>query len=112
MVDMSDGYRVNTDELEAVARRLRGIQQNLGRTGTRARYDTVVTRQDLGGDFQEAGELALAHDAMQRFLAGVIAELDQLIDDFGAKTQAVSSSYRSREEDGSAAMGGRPGGLA
>ncbi|MER5638969.1 hypothetical protein ABT095_18640 [Kitasatospora sp. NPDC002227] len=109
---MSDGYQVNTDELEAVAQRLRGIQQNLGRSGTTSRYDTVVARRDFGGDFHEADALASAHDRMQQFLAEVIAELDGLIDDFGAKTRTVSSSYRAREEDGAAAMGGQQGSLA
>jgi hypothetical protein len=103
---VSDGYRVNTDELEAVVRRLRTLQQNINQTGTKSKYEAVVSRNDLGGEFAEAGKLYQAHDSMQGFLSRVIGMMDNLINEFGDKTQTVTDAYRAREDEGTAAMGG------
>ncbi|MGW4646092.1 hypothetical protein [Kitasatospora sp. NPDC004289] len=94
---MSDGYQVNTDELEAVVKRLRVLQQNLGQTANKSKYNTVVDSGNFGGNFAEAQELYRAHSNMQDFLAQTIAELNDLINDFGDKTQTVNANYRGTE---------------
>ena len=101
---MSDRYRVNTDELEAVVRRLRALQQNLSQTGTRSKYDTVVARNDFGGAFHEADALGSAHDNMQQFLASMVSDLDKLIGDFGNKSQTATDAYKAREDEGESVM--------
>ncbi|MDH6126684.1 hypothetical protein [Kitasatospora sp. GP82] len=101
---MSSGFRVDTSELEAVVRRLRALQQNLGQTANKSKYNTVISRNDLGGDFAEAQTLHSAHDGMQQFLAGMISDLDSLINDFGDKTKAVNDAYRNDDEAQSAKM--------
>ncbi len=96
---MSDGYRVNTDELEAVVSRLRALQQNLGQTADKTKYNTVLVQDDFGGNFVEAQQLYAQHDAMQRSLADMVTNLDNLINDFGDKTHAVNTSYKGLEQD-------------
>ncbi|MEV4614032.1 hypothetical protein AB0K43_15770 [Kitasatospora sp. NPDC049258] len=106
---MSDGYRVNTDELEAVVKRLRTLQQGISECGSKAKYNTVVTRDDFGGDFQEAQAMFAAHDRMQQFLTNTIAQLDSLINEFGDKTHTVNQAYLARESDGVMVMDGHNG---
>ncbi|GAA1071815.1 hypothetical protein F4556_004569 [Kitasatospora gansuensis] len=101
---MSDGYQVNTDELEAVVKRLRALQQNIGQTADKTKYNTVVKREDFGGNFPEASALFTAHDGMQAFLAKTIADLNSLINDFGDKTKMVTENYRGLEEDQKSVM--------
>lgn len=101
---MSDGYQVNTDELEAVVKRLRALQQNLGQTADKTKYNTVVHRNDFGGSFVEAEALYTAHGDMQRFLTDTIAKLNDLINDFGDKTKTVNDNYRTTEDDTKSVM--------
>ncbi|MEU9128578.1 hypothetical protein AB0D08_10775 [Kitasatospora sp. NPDC048540] len=107
---MSDGYRVNTDELEAVVTRLRALQQGINECGNKAKYNTVVTREDFGGDFLEAQSMYSAHGTMQQFLTGMIADLDSLINEFGDKTHTVNEAYKAREYEGVSAMNKYQGG--
>ncbi len=106
---MSDGYQVNTDELEAVVKRLRTLQQNLGQTADKTKYNTVVAEGDFGGKFLEAQSLYSAHKGMQDFLARTIAELNDLINDFGDKTKMVNDNYRGVEDDQKSVMNGQQG---
>ncbi|MDH6577169.1 hypothetical protein [Kitasatospora sp. MAP5-34] len=101
---MSDGYRVNTDELEAVVKRLRALQQSLGQTADKTKYNTVLVQDDFGGNFVEAQQLYAQHDAMQQSLTAMVTNLDNLINDFGDKTHTVNTSYRSLEQDGVVTM--------
>ncbi|MFJ1705764.1 hypothetical protein [Kitasatospora sp. NPDC088346] len=103
---MSDGYRVNTDELEAVVKRLRTLQQGINECGNKAKYNTVVTREDFGGDFLEAQAMYAAHGKMQQFLTTTISKLDALINEFGDKTHTVNEAYKGREYDGVTVMNG------
>jgi len=103
---VSDGYRVNTDELEAVVRRLRALQQNISTCGTNTKYKTDISREAFGGDFVEAQALYAAHGNMQSFLTQTISNLDALINEYGEKTQMVTDSYKIREDEGRATMNG------
>lgn len=101
---MSNGYRVNTDELEATVRQLRALQQDTSQTGTRGKYSTVVGQNELGGDFTECSSLRSTHDQMQTFLAQAISDLDNLINEFGDKTTTVTNAYKGNEDQGKATM--------
>ncbi|BFV59063.1 hypothetical protein KCMC57_up41670 [Kitasatospora sp. CMC57] len=101
---MSDGYQVNTDELEAVVKRLRALQQNIGQTADKTKYNTVVEPGHFGGSFSEASALYSAHSGMQSFLTQTITDLNNLINDFGDKTKMVTDNYRSIEEDQKSVM--------
>ncbi|WP_371497307.1 hypothetical protein OG871_15175 [Kitasatospora sp. NBC_00374] len=96
---MADGFRVNTDELEAVVRRLRTIQQNMSQTSEKSRYGTAVAREDFGVNFSHATALYDAHDNMHRFLNETIAGLDSLINEFGNKTHTVTENYKARDAE-------------
>ncbi|MFJ9522160.1 hypothetical protein ACIRPK_28395 [Kitasatospora sp. NPDC101801] len=101
---MSDGYEVNTDELEAVVKRLRTLQQNIGQTADKSKYNTVVGPNDFGGNFLEAHSLYAAHGSMQNFLSQTIAKLNELINEFGDKTKMVTDSYTGIEADHTSAL--------
>ncbi|MFF4343362.1 hypothetical protein ACFY00_25950 [Kitasatospora sp. NPDC001540] len=101
---MADGYRVNTDELEAVVKRLRTIQQNMAQTSDRSRYGTVASESDFGSNFAQAANLHTAHQRMQDWLTYNINNLNNLINEFGDKTQTVNEAYRGLETDGAANM--------
>ncbi|MGW4804831.1 hypothetical protein [Kitasatospora sp. NPDC004272] len=101
---MADGYRVNTDELEAVVRRLRVIQQNTAQTAEKSAYGTDVAASDFGSNFSHATELHQAHTRMQSWLTNTINNLNKLISDFGDKTHTVTNAYKSQEANNSAEM--------
>lgn len=101
---MADGYRVNTDELEAVVRRLRAIQQNMAQTADRSTQGTAVSEADFGSNFAQATDLHTAHQRMQDWLTYNINNLNNLINEFGDKTQTVNNAYRGLESDGEANM--------
>jgi hypothetical protein len=103
---VTDGYRVDTNELEAVVTRLRNLQKNLGETAGKAKYNTVLQISDVGWDFSEANELHTAHANMKASLEDLIKNLESLIDDFSGKTQTVTNSYKESEYQIQAAMGG------
>ncbi|RKE19287.1 hypothetical protein [Streptomyces sp. TLI_171] len=101
---MADGYRVNTDELEAVVRRLRAIQQNMAQTADKSAYGTEVAASDFGVNFSHATSLHEAHSRMQGWLNSTIQDLSTLINEFGDKAQAVNNAYKGQEADNAAAM--------
>lgn len=107
---MADGYRVNTDELQAVVTRLRNLQKNLGETASKATYNTVIAPSDVGWEFPEAHELHTAHSEMKLSLESMIKKLESLIDDFGGKTQVVTDSYKENEYNVQSGMNGGMGG--
>ncbi|MGW4383089.1 hypothetical protein [Kitasatospora sp. NPDC004531] len=101
---MSDGFRVNPDELEAVVKRLRALQQNISTCGTNTKYKTDISRDAFGGDFVEAQALYEAHGKMQAFLTKTISDLDALINEYGDKTQTAHAAYTGGELDKQAQM--------
>jgi len=101
---MADGYRVNTDELEAVVRRLRVIQQNTAQTSEKSAYGTEVAASDFGSNFSHATELHQAHAKMQTWLTETINNLSQLINEFGDKANTVTNAYKNQETNNSAEM--------
>ncbi|MFJ1755221.1 hypothetical protein [Kitasatospora sp. NPDC088134] len=101
---MADGYRVNTDELEAVVKRLRAIQQNMAQTADKSAYGTDVPPGDFGVNFSHATTLHEAHSRMQGWLTSTISDLNSLINEFGDKAQRVTDAYKGQEADTSAAM--------
>ncbi|WP_377271303.1 hypothetical protein [Peterkaempfera sp. SMS 1(5)a] len=103
---VADGYRVNTDELEAVVARLRNLQKNLGETAGKATYNTVIEPSDVGWEFPEAHELHSAHTQMKSSLETLINNLETMIDDFSGKTQAVTDSYKESEYNVRSSMDG------
>ena len=103
---MADGYRVDTDELEAVITRLRNLQRNLSETAGKATYNTVIQPSDVGWEFPEAHELHTAHVTMKAELEKLIHGLETMIDEFGDKTKAVTESYKENEYQVRADMGG------
>ncbi|MFJ6215323.1 hypothetical protein ACIQGZ_18620 [Streptomyces sp. NPDC092296] len=103
---MADGYRVNTDELEAVVTRLRTLQKSLGETAGKATYNTVIQPSDVGWEFPEAHELHTAHTNMKAKLEELITNLESMIDEFGSKTKAVNDSYKESEYQVQTGMSG------
>ncbi|MFC8719947.1 hypothetical protein [Kitasatospora sp. NPDC057198] len=101
---MADGYRVNTDELEAVVRRLRIIQQNTAQTAEKSAHGTEVAASDFGSNFSHARNLHEAHSGMQDWLTDTINKLNKLISDFGDKAHTVTNAYKSQEANNSAEM--------
>ncbi|MFB7948276.1 hypothetical protein ACFC6L_25535 [Kitasatospora phosalacinea] len=97
---MANGYRVNTDELEAVVKRLQVIQQNMAQTSERSAYGTDVSGTDFGSNFSHAAKVHEAHQNMQAWLTATIADLSGLINDFGGKTQTVNNAYKGLETEG------------
>ncbi|MFD7729725.1 hypothetical protein ACFV6F_04980 [Kitasatospora phosalacinea] len=97
---MANGYRVNTDELEAVVKRLQVIQQNMAQTSERSAYGTDVSGADFGSNFSHAAKVHEAHQNMQAWLTATIADLSELINDFGGKTQTVNNAYKGLETEG------------
>jgi hypothetical protein len=104
--EVASGYRVNTDELEAVVTKLRNLQKNLSETASSAQYNTVLQPSDVGWDFPEAHDLYTAHSTMKNSLERLIKNLEQMIDDFSGKTKVVTNSYKENEYQLQSGFGG------
>ncbi|KDN85191.1 hypothetical protein [Kitasatospora cheerisanensis] len=101
---MADGFRVNTDELEAVVKRLRQIQQNMAQTADKSSHGTALAESDFGANFSHATTLYQAHSRVQLWLKDTINGLNGLINEFGDKTHTANSAYKGQEAENEATM--------
>ncbi|MET9291233.1 hypothetical protein [Streptomyces sp. NPDC003077] len=102
---MADEYRVDLGELETVVRKLKDLQRDMDGPGQKVKYGTTLPQGAFGaGDFQEAHQLSASHDRMQSYMSQVVTALNDLIRDFGDKTERSRGAYEDREQEVKSAM--------
>ncbi|WP_420035849.1 hypothetical protein ACN2WE_29620 [Streptomyces sp. cg28] len=106
-----DGYKVDLSALDNVIKKLNGIIGDLGKTGQDTKHKTVLPAGALGlgscdAPFQEADDLSTAHDDMKKYLESVVYHLEEVMDDFGAKTKRAHGAYQDAEADTASAVHG------
>ncbi|MET8475312.1 hypothetical protein ABZY90_14220 [Streptomyces sp. NPDC006422] len=98
---MADGYKVDLDALDQVIKELNQVLKDMGGPKRKAAYSTYVPKDALG-DFDEARDLANAHDEMKtRIEQDMIGKIEKLIDKFGQKTRKAHGQYQDAEADNS-----------
>ena len=93
----STGYQVDVDALASTVAKLNAVSAELGSTSTCALYDTTIGTGTLGTGFDGATSLLGTHDAMQKWIATMVTELQGFIDEYGSQTKQVASNYHELE---------------
>ncbi|WP_353945082.1 hypothetical protein ABII15_28310 [Streptomyces sp. HUAS MG91] len=107
-----DGYKVDLSALDNVIKKLNGIIGDLGKTSQDTKHKTYLASGALGfspsceAPFQEADDLAAAHGDMKTYLESVVHHLEEVMDDFGAKTKRAHGAYQDAEADTASAVNG------
>lgn len=97
MVVVGTGYKVDVAALQETVTKLRNLAADLSSTQGTAKYNTTLAAGSLGTSFEGATSLLSAHDNMQAWLAEMIGNLQQLIDDYSGKTQQAADNYQQQE---------------
>ncbi|MGW1839373.1 hypothetical protein [Streptomyces sp. NPDC002067] len=103
---MTEKFKVDLDELDDVVRQLKRLRREMDEPSQKVKFSTHIPESAFGGDFIERGKLAGAHDRMQGYMTEVITALQEVIHDFGDKTEASRGSYEDQEHDTAASMNG------
>jgi hypothetical protein len=103
---MGEQFKVDLDELDGVVRRLRRLQGDMDDPSQKVTYNTTIPQSAFGAGFLEAGDLATAHDGMQRYMSEIIKALQDLIRTFGEKTEASRGAYEDQEHNTKVSMNG------
>ncbi|MHB9758401.1 hypothetical protein ACYBSK_28815 [Streptomyces sp. BYX5S] len=106
-----DGYKVDLSALDQVIRKLNGVIGDLGKANADTEHNTHLPPGALGRSvgahkFHEAEDLAQAHSDMRTYLKDVVRHLEEVMDDFGAKTKRAHGAYQDAEADTAGAMHG------
>ncbi|MEF3112709.1 hypothetical protein [Streptomyces chrestomyceticus] len=101
---MGEQYRVDLHELDSVVRKLKGLQGDMDDPGQKVKYGTKVPKSAFGSNFNEAADIAAAHDEMQNYMSQVVDALQDLIKDFGEKAERSRGAYEDREQDARSSM--------
>ncbi|GLW17653.1 hypothetical protein ACWDFH_16830 [Streptomyces kronopolitis] len=96
---MTEEYRVDLSALQQVITRLNSLADTMDGVGATAEYKTELPEGYLGQGFAEEAGLRNAHGKMKHELAGMVAELKQMIAEAGKKTKTVHDGYDSREQE-------------
>ncbi|KUL37484.1 hypothetical protein ADL22_21225 [Streptomyces sp. NRRL F-4489] len=94
---MAEQFRVDLEELDNVVRQLRHLQRDMDAPSQAVKYGTTIPKSAFGVGFAEAGKLAGAHDGMQAYVSDVLGGLQELIRNFGEKTEASRGAYEDQE---------------
>ncbi|WP_407550273.1 hypothetical protein QOM21_14290 [Streptomyces sp. Pv4-95] len=103
---MAERFKVDLDELDGVVRQLKRLQGDMDEPSQKVKYSTNIPKSAFGGEFIERGKLANAHDQMQGYMTDVITALQDLIRDFGDKTEASRGAYEDQEHNAKTSMNG------
>lgn len=103
---VADQYRVDLSELDSTIKKLNNVISSLGRTSSHTKYGTHLPKGALGHAFEEADDLARAHEEMKAHLEEIVDHLHQVMDEFGSKTKKVHDNYQESDYEAQASMSG------
>lgn len=98
--------RVDLSELEETVRKLGRVSTAMGESVTKGKYNTYLPPGAVGSQFQEADELAAAHDSMQEHIHEIMRVINGVVEDFGENTKKAHGKYQDAEHDSKNGMGG------
>lgn len=91
-------YGVDLSALDQVVKELNEVLRDMGGPKTKAEYNTYIPKTALGNGFVEAETIFNAHDEKKAFIKDkVLKEIEDLIDDFGKKTEKTRGAYDDAE---------------
>ncbi|WP_234317566.1 hypothetical protein [Streptomyces rimosus] len=103
---VGEQYKVDLHELDNVVRQLKRLQGDMDEPSQKVKYSTTIPKTAFGKDFLEATDLSSAHDDMQEYMSQVVKALQDLIRDFGDKTERSRGAYEDQEHDTKVSMNG------
>ncbi|SEL14500.1 hypothetical protein [Streptacidiphilus jiangxiensis] len=94
------GYQVDVDFLRETVLKLQGITDGMDGKSQIAAYQTGLSRAQLGSpDFLEADSLHDAHVQMQTALKGMVATLQEMLQEVTDGTGSVHRRYLDQEQE-------------
>ncbi|MBC3844082.1 hypothetical protein GXW82_39470 [Streptacidiphilus sp. 4-A2] len=93
----STGYQVDVSALEQTVAKLNAVAAELGPTADRAAYQTTIGTGTLGTGFEGATGLLGTHDTMQSWIAEMVGQLQNFIEEYGGQTKQVAANYSDLE---------------
>ncbi|MCB5909541.1 hypothetical protein [Streptomyces pinistramenti] len=103
---MGEQFKVDLDELDGVVRQLKHLQGDMDDPSQKIKYSTAIPKSAFGSDFLEATDISKAHDEMQSYMTEVITALQDLIKNFGEKTERSRGAYEDQEHETRSSMTG------
>ncbi|MEV5598974.1 hypothetical protein [Streptomyces sp. NPDC052496] len=103
---MGEQYKVDLHELDNVVRQLKRLQADMDEPSQKVKYSTTIPKSAFGSNFIEASDLSSAHDDMQDYMAQTVKALQDLIRDFGDKTERSRGAYEDQEHNAKVSMNG------
>lgn len=103
---MGEQFKVDLDELDNVVRQLKRLQGDMDDPSQKIKYSTAIPKSAFGANFHEADKISGAHDKMQSYMSEVITALQDLIKDFGEKTERSRGAYEDQEQATKTSMTG------
>jgi len=91
---MAEEVSVDLDELEKTITALNQVLRGLGRADTDAETNTYLPEGALGTGFDEAHQLANAHNEIKIYIQDVVKYLNTVMDEFGQKTKYALGAYQ------------------
>jgi hypothetical protein len=102
-------YGVDLSALEEVVKELNGVLKDMGGPKRKAEHNTYIPKGALGNGFSEESEIYNAHAETKAYIHDeILKDIEDLIDDFGKRTEKTRGAYDDAEHDSSV----KPGNMA
>lgn len=95
---MAEQYGVDLSALDQVVKELNQVLKDMGGPKSKAQHNTYIPEGALGKGFSEESELYQAHaETKAKIEDEVLKKIEDLIDDFGKKTEKTRGAYDDAE---------------
>jgi hypothetical protein len=95
-------YGVDLSALDEVVKELNGVLKDMGGPKGKAEHNTFIPDGALGKGFSEERELYDEHARTKAYIHDeILKDIEDLIDDFGKKTEKTRGAYEDAEHDSS-----------
>jgi hypothetical protein len=91
------GYRVDLDELDQALKRLYDWVRRMQDATAKARYQTGLSLESLGCEFDEAYHFYAAHALAKTHIEDISAHLTQLAEEIAIKLRRTHDVYQDSE---------------
>ncbi|MBU7596073.1 hypothetical protein JGS22_000100 [Streptomyces sp. P38-E01] len=94
-----DQYGVDLDALDQVVKELNQVIKDMGGPKSKAKDSTYLKPGSLGKGFKEESDLRDAHSEVKRDIETIVDKIEDLVDDFGKKSNQTMGAYQNAEAD-------------
>lgn len=97
---MGKEYGVDLDALDQVVKELNQVLKDMGGPKDKAKNQTYLPDGALGKGFSERDRMHKAHNDMKQYIEqNIVNAIENMIDDFGKKSQKTKDAYEDAEHN-------------